>query len=44
MQRQQFLALLIAAAISASLLIVYLLWIARQDALATAQTTALFFR
>jgi len=41
MQRQQFLALLIAAALGASSLIAYLLWSARQDALATAQTTAL---
>jgi signal transduction histidine kinase/CheY-like chemotaxis protein len=39
--RQQFLALLVLAVVSASLLITYLLWSARQDALRTAQVTAL---
>jgi signal transduction histidine kinase len=39
--RRQFLALLIVAALSATLLITYLLWSARQDALRAAQVTAL---
>jgi signal transduction histidine kinase/CheY-like chemotaxis protein len=41
LQRQRFLALLIAAGLSATLLIAYLLWSARQDARLTAQVTAL---
>ena len=41
LQSQRFIALLIAAAISATLLIAYLLWSARQDALSAAQITAL---
>ena len=41
LQRHQFLGLLVAAALSASLLIACLLWSARQDALHAAQVTAL---
>jgi len=41
LQRQRFLALLVAAALSATSLIAYLLWAARQDALRAAQVTAL---
>jgi signal transduction histidine kinase len=41
LQRQRFLVLLIAAGLSATLLIAYLLWTARQDARVTAQVTAL---
>jgi signal transduction histidine kinase/CheY-like chemotaxis protein len=41
LRRQQFLALLVAAVLCATLLIAYLLWSARQDALRAAQVTAL---
>jgi len=41
LQRQRFLALLIAAGLSATLLIAYLLWIALQDTRRAAQVTAL---
>ena len=41
LQRQRFLALLIAAGLGATLLIAYLLWAARQDARLSAQVTAL---
>jgi len=41
LQRQRFLALLIAAGLSTTLLIAYLLWTARQDARSAAQVTAL---
>jgi len=41
LQRQRFLALLIAAGLGATLLIAYLLWAARQDARLTAQVAAL---
>ena len=40
-ERQRFIALLVAAAFFATLLIAYLLWTARQDALGAAQVTAL---
>jgi signal transduction histidine kinase len=41
LRRQPFLALLVAAGLGATLLIAYLLWSAREDALRTAQVTAL---
>ena len=40
-ERQRFIALLVAAACCATLLIGYLLWTVREDALRTAKTTAL---